>query len=183
MLATILIAAVALAVVVLAAVRDASARRERHQLVNEQDRERQMWRNERADLLGMAAEQQASLLERHQAELQAARQDANTDRAQLIAEMLAESTRARADMVVLVDEHQGVIGELLERFERERESWRSQERELLNRVQHPTVMPTGVRPVSPARNGTASEQARAAWSSVGRAEPLSAGDDAGTDVP
>lgn len=182
MLAVIAFAVITLAAIYAAAARDASGRKERRALVNEHDRERQMWRNERADLIGVADERVASLLERHTAELASARSEANVERAGLLRDMLAVSTTARADMVELVDTHETAIAELLDRFATERDQWRSQERELLNRVQHPSVMPTGTRPLTPPVNGSASDKARVAWGSVGRVAPLDV-DELGDDTP
>lgn len=75
---------------------------------------------------------------------------------------------------------------LIDLVDRERDAFRNERRELINRIQAPHMIPTATRPaVSPAEqlalarahagNGvTPAEQARTAYSNVGRAAPASA---------
>ena len=50
----------------------------------------------------------------------------------------------------------------------EREQWRSERRELINRVQHPHLVPTATAPVIPPAQRAASQAMRNEWASVGR---------------
>lgn len=65
--------------------------------------------------------------------------------------------------------------EILHRLAEDRESFRNERRELLNRLQFPTRMPIASMPIGPADrqpNGlTPAENARANWSQVGTFTP------------
>jgi hypothetical protein len=80
---------------------------------------------------------------------------------------LAASILAALAFGVLTDIHR----EEQKAAHTEREQWRSERRELINRVQHPHVMPTGTARAEP-RQRTAGEIARQRdWAQVGRIVP------------
>lgn len=83
-------------------------------------------------------------------------------------------------LVILARQHQVERNKLVELLDRDRQAFRDERRELINRVQAPHMIPTGTRPADPpqppadahAGNGvTAAERARAAWTAVGRVRP------------
>jgi hypothetical protein len=69
--------------------------------------------------------------------------------------------------------------------DREREAWRSERRELLNRIQHPHRMPTGT--VSSASLAPPPDperlHRRAEFNGVGMVRPVAPADDLGDDIP
>lgn len=69
-----------------------------------------------------------------------------------------------------------VVRTLLAALEHDRAAFRDERRELINRVQFPTLAPVATRPTSPAAPAPADQEAAAArrrqWASVGRADRL-----------
>lgn len=88
-----------------------------------------------------------------------------------------------AVLVYLARRHESERARLLRALETDRESFRGERRELLNRLHFPTVMPTGTRPVdrqpSPlaAAGNSPAEKAREAWQQVGTVSSLLPNDD------
>lgn len=125
------------------------------------------------------------------AERAASREAHNANSARLLEELVKATNALPSQVRELEAAHAEQLGELADAFERERHDWRGQQRELLNRIQHPHLLPAGVRPVGPAPEAptdTPGARARRAWASVGRiAEPQSpsnnAGDELGDQVP
>lgn len=99
--------------------------------------------------------------------------------------------RVHSSTAALVDEHGEIISTMLKQQHEERSiliaEHRSDMRELLNRVQHPHLIPTATARVSPPpRPENASEKARAAWTGIGRVAapaPTPPTDEVGDDIP
>ena len=110
-----------------------------------------------------------------------------TERDSFRLERVGRLERHHAQMSALIAEHAATVNDMLRVQHEERSilmsEHRSDMRELLNRVQHPQLVPTATRPVAPPREQNASEKARAAWGRIGRAAPPRPADDVGDDVP
>ena len=77
-------------------------------------------------------------------------------------------------LVVVVFQQSSDRGDLLARFEKERQTWVDERRELVNRIQHPERMPTKATVVPPPQN--ISPEARRALHRVGKVAPQVATD-------
>jgi hypothetical protein len=129
------------------------------------------------------ARRSRSELERTRSELERVRADASerlAAQSAAYAERLVDAVREERaaageqllKVQVAADER---VAELLEQMSDERETWRSTERELLNRIQHPARMPVATSPVGlPPQHPKASpsDLARATWNGVGQTVPL-----------
>lgn len=106
-------------------------------------------------------------------------------------ERLGLQERHHAQLVALLAHHEDQTVKLLEDWRHERvdlqREHRSDLRELLNRVQHPQLIPTHTAtavPPPPAQQ--ASAKARSAWNRVGNVSPLApngVADEVGADIP
>jgi hypothetical protein len=109
-----------------------------------------------------------------------------TERLDLLDRLAQQEREHRAELGRIEERHAEAVALLIDRLEQKDLEHRNETRELLNRIQHPAVMPTGARAVSraPDPDVNARDRARAAWVGVGRAEPLSPdGDGMGSEVP
>lgn len=82
-------------------------------------------------------------------------------------------------LVYLARRHEHERQRLLELLDRDRDAFRNERRELVNRVTHPGILPTGTRaPSTPSTNGAGPPpvpsplaEKRAQWARVGMAAP------------
>lgn len=115
------------------------------------------------------------------------------ERAAMRLERAGLHERHHAQLLALLAHHEDQTVKLLEDWRHERvdlqREHRSDLREILNRMQHPQLIPTHTSaPVSPTPARTVSEKARSTWNRVGSVAPLAPAngveaDEVGADIP